>query len=337
MGYDSSLLQAITFVDEVNKAAQALGSTKKIMILGDDGENNGTNAANFCSWREIAFDVMKDDVYAGDIKFLQGKQGSLNAPALHQGSVDAYKSTYNKEPTNCGTYENFLARAELFWYMDELKQKGCIGCPVGTPLTPTKPEQCISSEGEECSKIVGCELYNKFYNEGNYHLYDQFHAPASGCPPTCCKCFGCVPCGYDVDGNAPNPAIMYQENRKSPAGMKDAFIQGMLRTNIDQTIGAPNTAPMVSIEMAHNLYPDAVQAAGPNNSTDTCINRHYSASDGYDICGTFDGLGSMTFDDLMETFRLLHQDKPSMNVFTVYEWAFVPLSWTKPSESIIIS
>jgi hypothetical protein len=221
--------------------------------------------------------------------------------------------------------------------MDELKQQGCIGCPVSTPLSPTKPEQCTSDESEECSKIVGCELYNKFYTADNYGLYDQCMDGGSQCPDTCCKCFGCVPCGYDVNGDAPNPAIMYQKNRNNPAGMKDALIKGMLATNIDQTIYAPNTAPMVSIEMAHNLYPDAVQGAGPNNSTDTCINRHYSSSDGYDICGTFDGLGSMTFEDLLETFSLLHQENSDMKVFTVYEWAFVPLSWLKKSESIIIS
>merc|ERR1711939_649223 len=112
--------------------------------------------------------------------------------------------------------------------------------------------------------------------------------------------------------------------------------------NLDQTIYAPNTAPMLSIEMAHNLYPDAVQAAGPNNSTDTCMNRHFSASDGYNICGTFDGLGSMTFEHLIETFALLHQESlrqnNEMKVFTVYEWAFFPMSWrTEKPKSVIIN
>lgn len=268
---------------------------------------------------------------ARSLKFLQAKQGSLNAPALFRAAKEEYQEAGN-DPAQCGTIDNFLARPELYWYMNELKQKGCIGCPAYTPLESTKPEECTRSTGEMCSSISACSAFSKFYTNGD--VYDQCIKPESGCPEDCCKCYGCVPCGYDSKGNVPNPEIFYQTNRLNPAGMADAIWNGVLSGHLEDTISLQNTAPMFSIEMSHNLYADAVQAAGPDDSPNTCMLRHFG-KDYEEICGTFDGLGAMTYNNLIQTFEHLHQSR-GWNVFTIYEWAFVPMSWTKKTQSLVV-
>merc|ERR1739847_53461 len=104
--------------------------------------------------------------------------------------------------------------------------------------------------------------------------------------------------------------------------MAQAIFNGIDVGHLNDTISLPNTAPMFSIEASHNLYPDAVQAAGPNNSTETCMVRHFGG-DFDEICGTFDGMGDMTLVDLLKTFELMHAAR-GYPVFTIYEWAFVP-------------
>jgi hypothetical protein len=327
---DSSLFQAITFVNEVNEAAAAAGSSKKVTIFGGDGENNGVNADNFCTWREVAFAVMGESAYTESIKYMQAKQGSLNGPALYDSAVYDYEHVVKGEKPiaqACGTVEqNYLARPELYWYMDELKQKGCIGCPAYTPLKPTKPDECMRYNDVKCNTIPKCQKFNQFFKNGD--LYDQCIAQTNevgGCPEDCCKCFGCVPCGYAENGDPGNPEIFYTTNRSDPVGMKDAILKGMAAGHLLDTIDKAGTAPMFSIETSHNLFADAVQAAGPNTSSNTCMARHY-AGDADEICGTFDGMGFMTYENLIETFKLLHQEK-GWKTFTIYEWAFVNISW----------
>jgi hypothetical protein len=328
-GVDTSLLQAMTFVKEVNDGAAAQGA-KPVTILGGDGENNGLNANNFCDWRDVGFDVLGES--AGDLKFLQAKQGSLNGPALFEAAKELYEAK-GGDPARCGTVDNYLARPELYWYMDELKQQGCIGCPAHTPLTYNKPEQCTRSTKESCSAIPACAAFSTFFTNGD--LYDQCIAQAdTGCPEDCCKCYGCVPCGYDEEGNVPNPRIFYQTHRTDPAAMAAAIWNGVKKGHLNDTISLPNTAPMLSIEMSHNLYADAVQAAGPNTSPDTCMARHF-AGDGDEICGTFDGLGAMTYDDLLSTFAALHESQ-GWKTFTIYEWAFVPQSWISKPQPVLV-
>merc|ERR1712232_665801 len=122
--------------------------------------------------------------------------------------------------------------------------------------------------------------------------------------------------------------------RSNPLGMAESIWKGVLSGHLEDTISLPNTAPMFSIEMSHNLYEDAVQAAGPNNSPNTCMIRHF-AGEYEEICGTFDGLGAMTYDNLIQTFDHLHQTH-NWNVFTIYEWAFVPMSWTKSTQELLV-
>merc|ERR1712232_322949 len=124
--------------------------------------------------------------------------------------------------------------------------------------------------------------------------------------------------------------------RSNPLGMAESIWKGVLSGHLEKTISLPNTAPMFSIEMSHNLYTDAVQAAGPDTSQNTCMARHFGASGDFEeICGTFDGLGAMTYDNLIQTFEHLHQSH-GWKVFTIYEWAFVPLKWTNKNRSLVV-
>ena len=127
---------------------------------------------------------------------------------------------------------------------------------------------------------------------------------------------------------------IYQENKNQPQQMLDAFSKYLDTTQFktvpkDQRKGV---CPLFSLESAH-LKNDNVP--GNNSTQESCIAKYYNDDPNSNFCGTFDGFGDWEwdkFEDFMDRFA----KKYGVEEIGVYEWQFVPFSWTKslPSNEV---
>lgn len=250
-------------------------------------------------------------------------EGSMNAPALLTKPICGGPGT----DTSCQNYpydvKNVEAFPELYWYMQELKEKGCIGCDhtlTASDLAATRPNECAACADPKCQSTA------KFFQTDA--PYDQ--CLRSGCPSSCCKCLGCIPCGHDAQGRTPNPAIMYQAYLNQPAAMADAVVAALGNLALLGNLTQANTWSMFSIELAHNwrnlrdpMSGKLYAADGADStSSDTCVAR----KNGGDICGTFDGFGNWSW-AAFEQFLLEYHRRTGITKLAIYEWQFVFPEW----------
>ncbi|MBI4511504.1 MAG: hypothetical protein HY698_17860 [Deltaproteobacteria bacterium] len=248
-------------------------------------------------------------------------EGSLNAPDLMArpicGATDDACTSYPYE------LKNVEAFPELYWYMRELKEKGCVGCDhtlTAQELAATRPSECESCKDPACAGAVS------FFTSGD--PYDQ--CMRSGCPASCCKCLGCVPCRYDATGAVPNPAIIYQKYLNQPVAMADAVVDAITTYALLDNLKRENTWSMFSIELAHDWRDISDPVSGKrysadgatSTSADTCVARRY----GGDICGTFDGFGNWSW-EAFEQFLYEYHRRTGITKIAIYEWQFVFPEW----------
>ncbi len=261
-------------------------------------------------------------------------EGSMNPIGLlHQPicSLDAAGSTLDAD---CVSYpykrENVEAYPELYWYMQELKEQGCIGCDHTLPpdaLAARTPQECAACYDGPAVPRPACQGFIQFFSAANYALYDSCK---QSCPEACCKCLGCVPCRHDPAGNAPNPAILYQQHLNQPKPMAKAVVAAVEKLHLLDNLKQPNTWSMFSLELAHDwgAIPDPVsgktyQANGADStSPHTCIARKF----GGDICGTFDGFGNWSW-EAFEQFLTEYHALTGIKKMAIYEWQFVFPEW----------
>ena len=140
----------------------------------------------------------------------------------------------------------------------------------------------------------------------------------SGCKDGASKsATGCIECLKSI----------YQENKNQPQQMLDAFSKYLDKTQFktvppDQRKGV---CPLFSLESSH-LKNDKV--SGNNSTQESCIAKYYNDDPNSNFCGTFDGFGDWDWDKF-EEFMDKFAKKYGVEEIGVYEWQFVPLSWTK--------
>lgn len=253
------------------------------------------------------------------------------------------------------------AYPEMYWYENDLKQQGCIGCPHGTAKLWSTPHSGVSvAHISQCSSCnsPACEPYFSYFSPesvGDFvdpqtnttrtmPIYDacvdNLSPPSSlrgrdkseeSCPLTCCACLGCIPCAFDRFGNQPNDAIVYQALRNDAKNMADFFIDAWRASGVLSLIQdmPSNTWSMFSLETAHdwnNLTSSNgstydVSGAGGDLSH-SCLARQYGA----DTCGTFDGFGTWSFVDFEQMLIEIRRET-SLTHFAIYEVQWLPNHW----------
>lgn len=316
------------YVKQINDKARACGVTKQVTCFAEDGENNGGNSAQYCDWYHYA----TQEGFKGDeLTFLQAKGASLNAEALfHAATKDNDGKCDGLQPSQ------IEARGEYYWYLQELKEENCIGCP--TYIDHVKdPQQCTSEAARKQNRDDKCTAdphVGEFMTFIDFAKYGQCMEAVKGSKgqsdEACCKCAGCVQCKWDQHGNL-NDKMLYMKYKDQPLVLADKVAQLLTKWTYFDSIKSFNTAPMGSIEVSHDQE-DTHYLAGTNDKDYSCMTRrfvsYFNVEDGKVICGTFNGHGIMTWDNYI-TFidELMKKLKSPGTPYMIYEWQFIPPQW----------
>jgi hypothetical protein len=251
---------------------------------------------------------------------------------------------------------------ELYWYMNDLKPLGCVGCDhtlSSDSLQAKSSADCLSNFGITNADPL-YDKYNKFFDHTTMSppppevdIYSQCLQDVkagvfpSGVDDQLCKCLGCVSCKYDAQGNPPNMNIPYQ--RYGPYGQNDpaAFAKEIWYTADDDSdpykarIGTTRNLftsnlygmrAMFSNEISHNWGdPNSeLRIDGRENNQYSCIARRM----GSDTCGTFDGYSNWSwekFSEFLDQFsgQPAGDGRSGLQELAIYEWQFVPPQWLK--------
>ena len=200
--------------------------------------------------------------YITEIEIGQAGQSSMVPSGLLVAGkkfCNDHNKNFPQQQWNCDSLKlpkgiKIVSFPEFYWF-NELKPKGCVGCPHSLENNPyeldatnvtdiTTNNICNSTK---CTKIkkdlihytpTNMIMSNKCKYDsaakhdictasdvkcdtdkdcGVFTLYDK--CITQGCDEMCCKSLGCLPCKYNSKNTTPNNAIIYQKNRNNPGAM----------------------------------------------------------------------------------------------------------------------
>lgn len=330
----------------------------------------------WCAMKKYLVNNGPASISASEMKFGQAKQESLTTDALLKACVinrgmacneagptldnlvtfpetywyidDIQFATADISPTSTcdpsvckdphGSCSGSLCKCNLGWggVNCQTLGAGCSGCDHNN-LGKERTEKIYTPS----SSCMGCN--NSAVSGGDPGSFAACMAmtkevePPKGCSDeACCHYAGCVPCGYDKEGN-PNMRVSYIKYRNDPDAMaelmyKNAVFQNLVKMKGGWTDAEGNVRafPMFSNEVAHDWsFPeDGINISGTVYGTgDKCL----AMANGLPICGTFDGFGMWTWQNFcrfVEKFAELSE----MNEFGLYGTEFLYPHWINAPE-----
>ena len=323
------------YATSLGSVAELGGDKSRLIRVGDAGEGS----------KNPDDDLKAVDCEALDSKALLPKNVSV---ATCRSDVEAMRDALEAFP-------------EQYWYADNLKENGCVGCPHGgAQLFATSKRARQVSAVDQCDACASvdqsCKPYTTYFTPGlvaNFTTHanetvvmspydacvngyrpadDDAEDEASGgddneCPLACCECLGCLPCAFDARGAQPNDAVVYQKYRNDPKAMAAYFRDVWERSQTLELLRRRpnNTWTMFSIETAHDWtfsnY-EVAGAGGSNFTNATCLARRF----GGDTCGTFDGFGTWDYLKFEEMLVELYRET-GVSRYAIYEIQFLPEHW----------
>ena len=377
-GCPNQLQVSFAFIAKVNKELQKRNSPGGYITCVIADKENGSYAENILLYVACAHEILRPSLPAPFDSCMEvglAGQGSLT-PGGAVGSSLLYcqqnkfygiekmflKGTGKKRSLRSPYNDiGITTYPELYWYMNDLKPLGCVGCDhtLTTELEAKSSADCLKQYNiPENSYIF--KKYNKFFDHktmdgGNDEdsLYSQ--CLQDGQDEKLCKCLGCTACAYSnpdggrsvvsgkSPGSMPNKNIPYQ--RFGPYGDNHnpvAFASEIWNTEWNDpdpykarigttrdlfTSNLYGMRAMFSNEISHN-WPGNDQTEkidGAKKSKYSCVTRRM----GNDTCGTFDGFSNWSWDKFSQFLDSFSKQPRRTNLqeIAIYEWQFVGAPW----------